>query len=301
MADVAIMYQPILHTVRTQAELLAVKIDEAREAGLIASPAWAYQQERWRLLEAQLVAELARFSVRATPRMEQARAEALALGVSQAKEKAQAVAMVTVWGSPSPRAVEQLIGATATGPLRDLLNAIGPDVLERMRGELVSGLALGRNPLRVATALTEASGIGQVRAATIARTEMMRSYRGAHLETYKANKDVVRGWIWTAFLDSTTCPVCWAMHGTEHGLDEELDGHPNCRCTPVPQTGEVITTTGVEQFAKLDVADQRKILGPGAYAAYERGDLNLSDLVGRRRSRRWGTTRTRRPLREILG
>src|SRR5690606_4098607 len=111
-----------------------------------------------------------------------------------------------------------------------------------------------------------------------------------------------------------TCPVCIAMHGTFHTLDETMDSHPACRCAMIPWTRSweelgfpgipdrrTRVEPGVEWFARQDAATQRRILGPAKYAAYQAGDLELMDLVGVKTHPRWGRTRFERSLRSILG
>jgi hypothetical protein len=110
------------------------------------------------------------------------------------------------------------------------------------------------------------------------------------------------------------------MHGTVHRLDERFASHPNCRCSPVPITktwqeigqelgvdlsgvretrGEI--EPGPQIFAKLPEDQQRAILGPAKFAAYQAGAIGLEDLRGIRRDPRWGMVGYERSLREVLG
>jgi hypothetical protein len=104
------------------------------------------------------------------------------------------------------------------------------------------------------------------------------------------------------------------MHGTEHSLDERLDDHPNGRCTAIPKTKtwaelgfegvpetQVQVERGIDLFEKLPDVDKERILGSrAAFEAYRAGAVTLSDFVGRRRSREWGTMRYARSLKETL-
>lgn len=126
--------------------------------------------------------------------------------------------------------------------------------------------------------------------------------------------------MWHSACDLRTCAACWAMHGTEHGLNEILDDHPNGRCAMVPKTktwaeigeqygidfSDVPDTNpeiepGVALFEKLPAEKQIKILGPAKYAAWKDGKFILSDIVGRKRSKEWGTHRYEKSLAELLG
>ncbi|MCL5957851.1 MAG: phage head morphogenesis protein [Chloroflexi bacterium] len=110
--------------------------------------------------------------------------------------------------------------------------AAGQDV----RKALLAGLATGQPQTVIARAVRQALGGNLVRALTIARTEMLRSYREASRQTYLANSDVVNGWIWHAVLSTRTCAACWAMNGTLHKLNERLDDHVRGRCAMMPVT-----------------------------------------------------------------
>jgi len=111
---------------------------------------------------------------------------------------------------------------------------------------------------------------------------------------------------------------CWAMHGTKHGVDEILDDHPNGRCGMVPITktwAEIgkqygidlsgIGDTnpdiepGISLFERLPAEKQIKILGPAKWAAWKDGQFALPDVVGRKRSREWGTHRYEKSLKEL--
>lgn len=107
--------------------------------------------------------------------------------------------------------------------------------------------------------------------------------------------------------------MCWAMHGTKHGLDELLDDHPNGRCTMLPwtkswselgYTGTADNPTmepGTVLFERLNPEKQRSILGPAKYAAWRDGRFTLSQIVGRRNDPRWGSMRFERSLKDLIG
>ncbi len=151
--------------------------------------------------------------------------------------------------------------------------------------------------------LKKALGIGLSRALTIARTETLRAHREATRASYQANKGLVGGWIWHSAADERTCGCCWAMHGTEHSLEEELDGHPNCRCAMVPILPGINfeVKPGVELFAGLTAEKQIRILGPAKWAAWKDGRFALGDLVGVKESSVWGSMRVERSLGDLIG
>ena len=200
-------------------------------------------------------------------------------------------------------AMQDLIGVLGDGsPLRGLLNRLGQQAAQDVGDALTHAVTVGRNPRRTARDIRDALGGDLNRALTIARTEQMRAYRSASLRNYQANSDILRGWQWRATPSRRTCPVCLAMDGTEHGLDDPFASHQCCRCCPVPLLRDRETPpreTGAEWFANQDAATQRAMLGPGKQQLYAEGKLTLADLVGERHDPTWGKSRYQRSLREI--
>jgi len=224
-------------------------------------------------------------------------------------------------------ALDNLVGALSDGsPLRDYflvghvgVPALTAEVIERMERELVRGLGMGMNPVLVGRRMADALGVGLERAIRIARTEMLRAYRRATLESYRANDDVIRGWRWSAALGPNTCAACIAADGSIHPLEEELVDHPNGRCQAVPVTiydregpplrrvqneegeYELVETDGATWFEGLPDETKENILGPAVFRAYKDGKVTLSDLLGERHTDTFGTEISRRSLRDILG
>jgi SPP1 gp7 family putative phage head morphogenesis protein len=205
----------------------------------------------------------------------------------------------------NPRAVESIVGYASDGsPLRTLFDSLAPERGQEVATVFQRAVAIGQNPNITAEQVRAAFGTGLTQALTISRTETMRAWRTATHENYEANDDILSGWVWTSALSARTCASCFAMHGSVHRLNERLDEHPNGRCIAGPVVrgvGSRVTQTGEERFATLDEATQRKILGAGRYAAWVDGRIALTptgenSIVGRMRSRQWGTTRYARPL-----
>jgi SPP1 gp7 family putative phage head morphogenesis protein len=213
-------------------------------------------------------------------------------------------------------ALTEIVGATRSGPLAELLAQFGALAAHDARSSLILGIALGEHPSKVARRVRDSLGIPLHRARTIARTEQLRAYREGHRRWYEANNRVVKGWVWHSARGRNTCVACWAMHGTHHPLNEPMGTHPNCRCAMVPETrtwhelgfgsvsdaneSTVAITPGADLFARLKPSEQLHILGPKAYAAYHDGAVDIGDFVHKRRSRDWGVTRSRGSLARAL-
>lgn len=187
---------------------------------------------------------------------------------------------------------------------------------EQMLRALVHGIPAGASPRAAARRMVRAvegrfNG-GLARALTIARTEMLDAYRTAAGAQQAANADVLQGWVWSAQLDSRTCPSCVAQHGTVHSLEE--DGpwdHQNGRCARMPlvkpwsQLGfaqrepQRQMVTGPEWFADQPAAVQVKILGPERLDALTAGRATWSDMSQLRRNTGWRSSYGPTPAKDL--
>lgn len=298
---------------RLQRELnsLLEEYNAALEANGEISPSWVYEHDRLHNLQRQVEAELRRFADYAEARIVANERAAVQAASRHFQEILTTTArgqrgIVGVWDRLPVPAVEDLVGFTANGsPLRVLLDELGPAASEAVRSGLVEGLALGQNPRAIARRIRQDFGGDLVRALRISRTETLRSYREATRRNYQES-GLVSGWRWLSAKQPRTCAMCLAMDGTFHTLDEHLDDHPNGRCAMVPcLKGDENAPPGWEMgstwLAKQSEAVQRQVLGNAGYEAYRAGAVTLTDFVGQKQSREWGTTRYARSLMEIVG
>lgn len=201
-------------------------------------------------------------------------------------------------------AIDAFIHRTLSGgPLADILHGLDDVTADAVYKRLLSGLSEGVNPRALASDLSFWLGSSRARALTVARTEMLSSYRGAQLANFRANSDVVEQWQWSCAFDDRTCGACIALDGSIHPLDEDMASHPCCRCSALPVTKSFadilgplgIDTSGIpetsaaaddritgsEWLSLQDTATQDKVLGLAGGALYRSGDLSLADLVGK--------------------
>lgn len=212
-------------------------------------------------------------------------------------------AIAQVRGEARQALVERALGTGGGAEdLASLFDEFGEDASNTLYAALMSGLAQGINPVELAAdygPIWAAIDASQSRACTIARTEMLSSYRAAALNNYRANSDVVNGWVWIADQGPFTCGFCLGMDGSVHSLDEEMDTHPNCRCSQSPVTrsyddllGQLgldasgipetsfTRETGAEWLARQSSAVQDAVLGKAAGKLYRSGEISLADFVG---------------------
>lgn len=290
-------YRPAHLAIQAQLARIQAKIEDAVKAGEPIGRSWLGQEARALALEAQIQRALSGFAPKAASIVIVNQRDRVSRGISDARDLAAEAAgprsaqILSNWDALPAGAVEDLVGFASDGsPLRDLFDQLGPQVSQAVRDELATGIALGRNPVKVARGLNSKSGMGLARALTISRTEVLRSYRESTRRSFDQS-GVVNGWVWLSARQTNTCAACWAMDGEKFETETEMWAHPNCRCSMLPDTGsQVDTGTGVEVFAKLSASEQKTILGPGKYQAYKQGDIKLEHLVAKRRSRDWGTS-----------
>lgn len=318
-------YANTLRQIQPHLAQLYRQIKAKQDAGEHIPVSWLYEEKRLENIRRLITQEMRQYGDHARLTIAQIQQEATQLGLQAAGEQLKALtpAELKNWtfGRPSLEAIKQFVGASQPGsPLYNLFQSFGSEAASAVQAALVTGLTLGKSPIEVARDVQAALDIERARALTIARTEMLRSYRSASLETYKANEDVVGGWIWQAALDPSTCAACIAMNGTKHSLDETMDSHPNCRCTQIPETkswadilGPLgIDTSGIRDtrpdvqsgsdwFDEQDAGTQKAILGPAKYDAFQNGDFQLSDVVGRTNDPDWGSSIYEKSLKQLVG
>lgn len=345
-AQMVRVYAESWKRIRTKLERLQTEYERAQAQGQDVGMSWLYQNQRLSDMRQLVARELARFSSYASGSVsaQQARVISeslrfnrdmtiLSLGEEYDTQSRFAVR------SLNTGAIEALVGATQRGSALDkLFRGIRAEGAQAAEDALVQGIVLGYNPRKIAPMIRDALGVLLNRALTISRTEVMRAQRVAAAESYKANADVLKGWRWEAALTGNTCPVCISMHGSVHPVDERMESHPNCRCSPVPVTkswDELGAELGVdwsgvekagpsfEELAKkynlsprqkrayaeqgmtgeaylrtLPVETQRKILGSARYEMWK-GGLSLADMVVPKYNPVWGRSLGLLTLKEL--
>jgi len=196
-------------------------------------------------------------------------------------------------------------------PLAALFDSVALDHDGRVREAFLSGFRAGDSPRTVAYALRDVSSLTLARAMTISRTETLRAYRSATLETYKTNTDALTGWVWQAQPDA--CPVCMAMQGETFEVYEELAGHPACRCSMIPRSRswaelgfDGITETspsvprGNDVISRMSEGKQRRLLGNTRFEAWKDGTVkDVREFVKVDPGGVWGPTAKLRTLSEL--
>ena len=271
------------------------------------------QNQSLRQIEANVKYSLDKFGIQSDEAISAAQRAAALTGLEDASALTQealspawekGVDPALLFNRPNPDAIAAWVGRAGNGhPLGDLFANFSSEATSAARQAILLGLATGANPLQMVSGIQQAMGISRSRAITIARTEVLGSYRAAAHETYRANSDVLGYWLWSAG-GNNPCAMCMGMDGTLHSLDEDLSDHPCGRCAPLPVTkpwddilgplgidaSDLEETsigapgayeTGEEKFARMSPERQREIIGTKTgYEAYQRGEVSLRDFVG---------------------
>lgn len=325
VADLQARWQGVAATLDLQIAQLQTQMEAALQAGDQLSMSWITQAQRLASLKSAVMGDVAQFAQQAQQIVGTAQAAAASLGTTAAQEALAASVPPGInytFGVPPASVLAQAAGAMQPGtPLANLFDSMGPVAAKEMQEALFTGISLGENPRQIARRMSYSGNTTMQHAEVIARTETMRAWRGAQLENYRANRDVVQQWEWLADYGPRCCGACIAMDGTFHSLDEELNDHICGRCsaipitrpwsdilgqagidaTGIPETSFAATPrqTGSQWLAEQSPEMQNRILGPAAAEAYRRGDINLEDLVGVKHSAEWGSSIQKLSLKDL--
>lgn len=293
-------------------------VQQIQDAGT--SPALVFEQERLQQLQDKLAIEIDRlvsFTSNLTVKNQSAVVAAARVQAAQLMRAAGRDAGARVsFASLANDELAHLIGRAQDGsPVRGMYHQLARlmklESGEVVREEVQTGLVLGKNPRAIARAIRQKVDDQQNaqsdprlvrRLNTAVRQEVLGAYREATRLGYEENKHLLGGWVWTSTRSATTCVLCWAMDGKVFPAGESMVSHLNCRCVMRPLLpGQSPGQLGTDAFGRLERGVQRDILGESALSAYESNMLTLDDFVGFRSDLRWGDSRYRRSLEDILG
>lgn len=275
---------------------LALEAAERAAQGRPVSLHMVYQWGRYERLISQLQAEMARYADAATVMIGQEQREQLALGIEHAAEALGLLepGVVGAFDVLPVAAFENIVGLVSDGSaLRTYLLRTYPQAAQAMMDALVKGMGLGWGAERMAREMRNAATVGLRHAMNTARTETTRAYRQASLEQYRES-GLVEGYVRLAAKSTRTCAACLMMDGKWFPLSTPFEEHVCGRCTPVPTMGgreaSRSWTTGRAYFEGLNEAQQRAILGPGLFQAWQDGRIGLDDVPVLHEDATWGNS-----------
>lgn len=285
-------------------DALAYEMDAIARSGGTVSREMLYTNVRYRELLLQLQDELEGYSDYAEVQITQQQRRLARLGIAHGERAIIDQGLRAGFARLPVESVEYLVGLAGDGsPLGQLIRASWPLAAEGLTRELVNGVALGYNPRKTARLMAQGARGSLKRMNVIARTESLRVYRFANLESYKES-GVVISYERLATHDNRVCAACLMDEGTEYGLDEMMALHPQDRCTLVPIVEGLKRPQwlkGAAWFVEQPQATQLDILGKGRYYAWQNGDFSLDELVTVKPNATWGDSVQVTPLRELTG
>ncbi len=186
------------------------------------------------------------------------------------------------------------------GELFRRIGFLGEFTTAHVADAILEGVALGRNPAKIAQDITNAFGIGLSDSMRIMRTSQLWSYRSATHSNYQANG--IDEWIWWAELGGNTCMSCINQHGSVHPSSESLNDHHNGRCTALPVVDgfNSVTQTGQEWFEEMSEGEQIAQMGRAKWDAWQSGEIDFSSMTGLHEDGVYGTMRVEQSLKKIL-
>ena len=288
--------------------LLVMQLQELQAAGQVFNIQDVYRLQRYQKLLAQMQVEMTSYNTWAAVYIAENQQKMAVLGINNAAEAItlsffEAGLGAGVFFDKLPvQAIELMIGnAGKGGPVYTLLQKAYPLAVDQMTDALISNIAMGMGPGVAAKAMMNGITGSLNHALTVARTEQLRVYREASRQQYEASGSL-RGYKRFASKSGNTCALCLALDGEVYPTSELMSVHPNDRCIMIPLVKGVAEPEwelGSEWLKKQDPAIQQQILGPGALDLWNKGDIDLIDLVNKTEHPIWGPSLNRVPLRDL--
>ncbi len=299
-------YSRAVDALTVDIELITARIRNARAAGEVVNRDWLRRQERYRRLLSDAEREFARFTDEGLRIVRDGQVAAVSGGAAEAWELMEAAGIETGFGGRvNTGAVENLVSAfDPASPLRGVLDSYGEHGAKVIADVLTQGVIDGTGPREISRRIRRqlTDGYTKARLDALVRTELMRSYRASSNEQYARMSHLIQGYRWTAAHGVRTCLACLARSGKVQ--KEPWDQfHPQCRClnTVVP-IGSTFTPKTGEAWLREQGEDTQRAMFPSgeSYDAWKSGDLKLSNFVGTRRSKVWGSSIYERSGRQAL-
>lgn len=309
-ARLTLAYDDILKSLQRELDAVVGRMREAHANGETITPYWLRREQRYKALLDQAERQLQFYASGTRQLVENRQIAELRHGIAEGTAMVETVSIGATFDRLPVSALENMVGVLRNeSPLAQLLaRDFAREGAEHIGRKLVEGVALGWNPRRIAALMRgnlknegNPLELPRTRALMISRTESLRAYRMASLQTYAAS-GVVVGWRRLCAKSKRTCLSCLSRDGEFHKLTDVFEEHPSGRCTPVPalETTPPPRQTGAEWFEAQSDATKREMMSTSAFELYKSGKIALRDFEGRRTSRKWGAMTYERSLREIL-
>ena len=223
-----------------------------------------------------------------------------------------------MWAHLSPEQTRTMIAfLDENGPLyKGILGQYGDAVAKLASDVMSTGFITGQNPITIARHMSKVAGTALEWSLTTVRTANLWAYRSASQINYIQNAAIVKGWMWYAQLDISTCLSCVFQHGSIHSIYEILADHHRGRCAPLPitKTYAELGFTGIKDpfdptkvqsgqawYEGLSTEQQISMMGQAKHKAWQAGAFEFDQLSGVYNDPIYGVMRSEPSLVKILG
>lgn len=284
-------------------------IEDAIMRGVDVSPAWLYQEARYRELIAKADTQLERWGDGALSALERTYRNGDVLAQTHAPRLLSGAGISASFGTNiNTPAVEVLVQTLLRpeSPVRRVIESYGTNATKTITEHLIQGVIQGKGPREVVREIIDdlASGTNRARLSSLVRTEHMRAYRESLSYQYEPYSHAIKAYRWLSAHDHRVCLACLAMDGEEFDEPQEIM-HVNCRCicsvvgyyTPARYQREA----GEQWLLRQDPGVQRGMFpSQASYDAWRDGDVRLKDFIGTKDDPTWGTSIFQRSGKDVL-
>jgi len=225
-------------------------------------------------------------------RAREAEAGGVAIG-TRAGAEAMTGSIGTAFNQPSIEQIRSLVGYVDSPAFRAAMDSYGAYHGEAVADIILSGASQGVDPIKTARLVAKyTKDVPLFDALRTVRTVQLWSARQGSHEIFRANEDVLSGWLWSAARDGHVCMSCRGQDGKIFPLNATLNDHHLGRCAPVPVSrswkelgfeggSEVLDgyETGIQRFEALTDAEQIDAMGKAAWQAWKDGRFTLDQYA----------------------
>ena len=290
MRDMAVRWLGVERAIDGNIAALANEMLRRTQAGEVITPSMIRAANRYEILKAQTEREILKYNKDAAAIISDGQVTALEQGLQTAQDAIVSSGFNASYNKINVGAVDAMVGYAGDGsPLVSLLNdSVSAGAADSIVQSLIDGIGQGLGADAVARDIAGDLGGNFDRSLVIARTEINRSYRSASTEQYRQS-GVVDGFMRLVSRDEA-CLACIALDGEKFDSPDEMDDHPNGRCTCVPIiAGEAPPEweTAQEWLANQSDEKQLEIMGTARFEMFKAG-TPISAFGEKRQSDIWG-------------
>jgi len=307
MADMGIRWLQIEARLKTDIFALSEEMVRRTQAGEVITEQIIRKAERYKVLERQMAAEIAKYNKDfAAEYIAAAQKEYAALGIKAAQDAIvtsyMESGMVRAFDRIYVDAVQSMIGFAGDGsPLKTLLmkDYVAP-VADEVVKSLINGIARGQGVAQTARDIQNSMGMGLDRSLLIAKTETGRAYRSASTQQYRESGVVKK--FRRLVKKETACLGCLFLDGEVLNTEDEMEDHPGGFCTVLCEVEGVPPPEweqGKDWFDGLDEDQQQQILGAERFDLWKNGGISLDNMAGKTHSDTWGDASKVKTLAEL--